>query len=67
MRIVPLPSGIATTERGAAALYERISADLRTEVAVVRWSGRAGLRLSAQAYNQPAEYERLAVGLPALL
>jgi isopenicillin-N epimerase len=67
MRLVPLPHGTATAEDGAAALYERIAAELRTEVAVVRWSGRAWLRLSAQVYNRPADYERLAAGLPALL
>jgi hypothetical protein len=31
------------------------------------WDGSAWLRLSAHAYNHPAEYEALAAGLPDLL
>ncbi len=31
------------------------------------WNGQALMRLSAQVYNRPEEYERLAAKLPALL
>jgi isopenicillin-N epimerase len=67
MRLVPLPSGVATTEEDARSLYLRIADELMIEAAVVPWNGRGFLRLSAQAYNAPAEYERLAAGLRSIL
>jgi isopenicillin-N epimerase len=67
MRIVPLPSGLATTQPEAHALRQQISDKLATEVAVNAWGGRGWLRLSAQVYNRPEEYEALAERLPALL
>jgi isopenicillin-N epimerase len=67
MRLVPLPPGVAATEEDARSLYLRIADELRIEAAVVPWNGRGFLRLSAQAYNAPAEYERLAAGLKSLL
>lgn len=67
MRCIPLPSGVADTETGKRALWRRISEELRCEVAVTTWSGRSAIRVSAHAYNAPAEYERLAIGLRALL
>jgi isopenicillin-N epimerase len=67
LRTRPIDTGVGTADVAARALYERIAAELAAEVAVVRWSGRSWIRLSAQAYNTPAEYERLAHGLPRLL
>ena len=67
MRCVPLPRGVATTESAKRALWRRISDELQCEVAVTSWSGRGAIRISAHAYNAPAEYDRLAVGLRALL
>ncbi|WP_305782866.1 aminotransferase class V-fold PLP-dependent enzyme [Symbioplanes lichenis] len=67
MRIVPLPSGVATTRPEAHALRGRIADKLATEVALNSWGGRGWLRLSAQVYNRPDEYDRLADRLPALL
>ncbi|WP_433391334.1 aminotransferase class V-fold PLP-dependent enzyme [Micromonospora sp. KLBMP9576] len=67
MRIVPLPTGLAGTLDTARALRERIAGRLATEVAVMTWNGRGWLRLCAQVYNTPDEYERLAVRLPPLL
>jgi len=67
MRIVPLPSGVATTQLEAHALRQQISDKLATEVAVNAWGGRGWLRLSAQVYNRPEEYETLAERLPHLL
>ena len=64
MRVVPLPVPEDTDPYG---LRDRISDELGTEVAVNRWQDRLLLRLSAQVYNRPEEYERLAAGLPALL
>lgn len=67
MRCVPLPPGVASTEAGKRALWQRISDGLGCEVAVSSWSGRGALRISAHAYNAPAEYERLATGVRDLI
>jgi isopenicillin-N epimerase len=67
MRILPLPAGLATTQAEAHALREHIADKLATETAVTAWGGRGWLRLSAQVYNRPDEYDRLAERLPALL
>jgi isopenicillin-N epimerase len=67
MRIVPLPAGLATTQTEATALRRHIADKLAVETAVNAWGGRGWLRLSAQVYNRPEEYERLADRLPALL
>jgi isopenicillin-N epimerase len=67
MRLVPLPSGLATTVMEARALRERIADKLAAETSVNAWGGRGWLRLCAQIYNRPEEYERLAERLPALL
>ncbi|GAB1693927.1 aminotransferase class V-fold PLP-dependent enzyme [Krasilnikovia sp. M28-CT-15] len=67
MRILPLPIGMATTQAEAQALRLHIAEKLCAETAVNAWGGRGWLRLSAQVYNRPQEYERLAERLPALL
>jgi isopenicillin-N epimerase len=67
MRILPMPSGVASTSPEAFALRQRIADKLATEVALNAWGGRGWLRLSAQVYNRPEEYERLAERLPQLL
>jgi isopenicillin-N epimerase len=67
MRILPLPAGLATTIAEAGALRQHIADKLSAEVAVAAWGGRGWLRLCAQVYNRPEEYDRLAEHLPALL
>jgi isopenicillin-N epimerase len=67
MRILPLPAGLATTVAEAGALRLHIADKLATEVAVNAWGGRGWLRLCAQVYNRPEEYDRLADRLPPLL
>ena len=67
MRVLPLPAGLATTGPEAVALRTLISDKLATETAVNAWGGRGFLRLSAQVYNRPDEYDRLAERLPPLL
>jgi isopenicillin-N epimerase len=64
MTVVPLPAAPGTDP---AVLRDRIADELATEVAVHSWQGGLLLRLSAQVYNRPEEYQRLAAGLPALL
>ena len=67
MRLVPLPPGVAATPEAANALRRRIADDLQTETAVNSWRGHGWLRLSAQVYNRPDEYEHLAERLPGFL
>jgi isopenicillin-N epimerase len=67
MRIVPLPERLPGTYESAVALRDRISDELRTEVAVNPFRGRLLLRLAAQVYNRAEEYDRLAAALPGLL
>lgn len=67
MRIVPLPAGLASTPPEAQALRTHIADKLAVETAVNAWGGRGLLRLSAQVYNRPEEYDRLAERLPELL
>lgn len=65
MRLIPLPVGGDVA--AAVRLRDRIYDELRAEVAVNSWNGQLLLRLCAQIYNRPEEYDRLAEGLPKLL
>ena len=65
MRLAPLP-GFGDVA-AAVHLRERIADELRCVVAVSSWNGRLLLRLAAQVYNRPEQYDRLAEGLPHLL
>ena len=67
MSLVALPDGTAATVEETKALSRRVAETLGAELAVLPWRDRAYLRLSAQAYNAPVEYEELAVGLRKLL
>lgn len=67
MRIVPFPRDRVPTPEAGGALSARITEELRTNVAITSFGGQVLLRLSAQIYNRPEEYERLAERLPALV
>jgi isopenicillin-N epimerase len=67
MRIVPLPDGLVTSPQAATALRNRISDEAAADVNITAYGGRGYLRLCAQVYNRPDEYERLADRLPPLL
>jgi isopenicillin-N epimerase len=67
MTLVPLPAGIACTHDKARYLQAEVAERLRAEVMLVAHANRGYLRLSAHAYNRPAEYELLARRLPAML
>lgn len=67
MRPLPLPEGIATNRLDADALMRRIADELLVETVISPWNGVGLLRLSAQLYNCPGDYEKLADGLPRLL
>ncbi|GAA1377821.1 aminotransferase class V-fold PLP-dependent enzyme [Catellatospora chokoriensis] len=67
MRLLPLPEGAARDLADTAALRTRISVELGVEPNVMWWRDRAFIRISAQIYNNAADYERFAAGLPDLL
>ncbi|MEV6932157.1 aminotransferase class V-fold PLP-dependent enzyme [Dactylosporangium sp. NPDC051485] len=67
MAVVPLAPAVSGEPRAVAALRRRIADELGAEVGLTGWRGRALLRLSAQVYNRPEDYQRLAEGLPKLL
>jgi isopenicillin-N epimerase len=67
MSLVPLPDGVVTDDAAARAFIERVSKELNVEVAANPFRGQGYLRLSAHAYNDVADYEVLAKGLPGLL
>jgi isopenicillin-N epimerase len=67
MQLVPLPEGLVTSREQAAALQDRIGEESAVEVAVTFFDGRGYVRVCAHAYNAPADYQRLAAELPALL
>jgi isopenicillin-N epimerase len=64
MRLIPLPARL--DEAAARELHQRLATEHRIEVALTAWPGGRGLRVSAQVYNQPADYDRLADAVATL-
>jgi len=69
---VPLPDGAPAAPAAFPfldPLQERLYAEWRIEVPVFAWPERPRrlLRVAAQAYNHPSQYELLAAALPELL
>lgn len=61
MATVPLPAAFdRLNEAQFDALQQSLYTDDRVELPLVRWGGRRFLRVSAQLYNEPGDYERLA-------
>ncbi len=67
MSLVRLPDGKVRSDEDARALQARIANTLGVETAPIAWNGGGYLRLSAQVYNSPSDYDRLADGIPELL
>jgi isopenicillin-N epimerase len=67
MSLIPLPAGYAETDESARDFIGRVSRELGVEVAANPFRGQGYLRLSAHAYNDESDYEKLAKGLPGLL
>ncbi|NUR30398.1 MAG: aminotransferase class V-fold PLP-dependent enzyme, partial [Catenulispora sp.] len=63
MRVVPLPVPFDDPRDLQAEISDRLG----VEVAVPKWNGLTLLRVSANVYNAPAEYDRLATGIRSLL
>lgn len=59
------PLEVAPTEAAARALHDALRR-LGVEVPCFEFGGRVWLRISAQAYNEPADYDRLAAAIRAL-
>jgi isopenicillin-N epimerase len=66
MALVPLPPGWADTREEAQAIQEHMVTQ-GVEMAIGCWKGRGRIRLSAQAYNCPSDYERMALGVRELV
>lgn len=66
MALTAIPDGLAATDEDAARLQRHLYDSAAIEVPVGAREGRGYLRLSAQAYNHPGEYERLAEAIAAL-
>ena len=67
MQLIPLPPGIAASTESAADLQNAVGERVGVEVAATTWCGQGFLRVSAQAYNGPGDYARLAGALSELL
>jgi isopenicillin-N epimerase len=67
MSLVPLPEGVASTDAEALRLRRSLASEHGIEAMVLTHGGNGYVRLSAHAYNSPADYERLAAGLPSLI
>jgi isopenicillin-N epimerase len=67
MTLVALPDGLVTSMDSGKAISQRLAREHRIEAALFPWRDRGFLRLSAQAYNAPEEYERLGAALAAFL
>jgi isopenicillin-N epimerase len=66
MTSVQLPDKFVADAVSADQLRTSLLRDHRIEVPVFAWHGRLWLRLSAQVYNEFAEFERLAAVIDAL-
>ena len=66
MALLFLPAGTADSLEQAYKLRDQM-AEAGVEMAMGCWNGRGTVRLSAQVYNQPSDYERLATGLRDLM
>jgi isopenicillin-N epimerase len=66
MAAVRLPVREDATPEGALRLRKRLFDSKRIEVAVTAFAGALWARVSAQAYNEPADYQRLAEAVGSL-
>jgi isopenicillin-N epimerase len=67
MQLIPLPQGVAGSDAKAAIFQAELNETAAVEVAVTSWLGQGFIRVSAQAYNAPDDYARLAAALPGAL
>jgi isopenicillin-N epimerase len=60
MVMVRLPDGFGSTREEAEALRDRLTDEFRIQIPINPLTGTLWCRLSAQIYNEMADYERLA-------
>jgi isopenicillin-N epimerase len=65
MRLIPLAED-QWDEPAARELHRRLAAEHKIELAFARWPAGLGLRICAQIYNRPADYDRLAAAVATL-
>jgi isopenicillin-N epimerase len=65
MATVPLPESAGSTGEDATRLRSALLFEDRIEAPVLCMNGRLHVRVCAQAYNEPREYERLAEAVAA--
>ena len=66
MAVVRLPPGIADTREQAHSVQRHLASQ-GVELSIGSRNGLGGIRLSAYVYNQPSDYERLAMGIRDLI
>jgi isopenicillin-N epimerase len=59
MATIRLPERLGATADDAVTLRDRLLYEHAIEVHLAAWKGRLQLRISAQIYNEPADYDRL--------
>jgi isopenicillin-N epimerase len=64
MRLIPVPTRLG--EPAARDLPRRLAAEFGCEVALGVWPEGVALRICAQIYNRPADYDRLAAAVAAV-
>ena len=65
--LVRLPLGVVRNDEESRIVQARLGDLLGIEACPVAWNGEGFLRLSAQVYNSPPEYDRLAEAVADLL
>jgi isopenicillin-N epimerase len=63
MAAIRIPTPLAATAENAQALHDRLYDDHRIQVPVIAFAGALWARISAQIFNAPDDYERLAAAL----
>lgn len=61
---LPVPAELPATDAAAMALHDALFDDYNIEVPVMPLNGRLWVRVSAQIFNEPADYEKLARAMP---
>jgi isopenicillin-N epimerase len=63
MAAIALPAEFGSDRPAAAGLHDRLLDRHRIEVPIIAHGGRLWVRISAQIYNELADYRRLAEAL----
>ncbi len=64
MAMVRLPEHLEASAEAAGRLRDTLLFEHRIEVPIMAWRERLWTRISAQVYNEMADFERLAAAVP---